>query len=50
MPKYEVKTTAVYTFFVEADSIDDAENWGTDFEAFPWEIEITNVEAKEANA
>jgi hypothetical protein len=45
MPKYEVKTTAVYTFIVEASSQLEAENYGHDFEEHNWGIEIDNVEA-----
>jgi hypothetical protein len=45
MPKYEVKTTATYTFIVEATDQSEAELYGGDFEEHNWGIEIDNVEA-----
>jgi hypothetical protein len=47
MPKYDVVATVEYRFQVEADSKDLAENLGTDFENYRWELEVLDTVATE---
>jgi hypothetical protein len=49
MPKYNVETTVVYRFQVEAPNQDEAENLGDGFENYQWELEILDVSATEEN-
>jgi hypothetical protein len=48
MPKYNVETTVIYRFQVEAPNQLDAESLGTDFEEYNWELEIEKIEATPA--
>jgi hypothetical protein len=47
MPKYEVVATVEYRFELEADSQDLAENLGTDFENYRWELDVIDTVATE---
>jgi hypothetical protein len=47
MPKYEVETTVVYRFFLEAPNQWEAESLGDAFENYDWELEVLNVSATE---
>ena len=49
MPKYNVETTVVYRFQVEAPNQVDAESLGDGFEDYNWELEVVDVQATEVN-
>jgi hypothetical protein len=47
MPKYDVETTVIYRFQVEAESKVRAIGLGFDFEDHQWVLEVENVDVKE---
>jgi hypothetical protein len=49
MPKYNIETTVIYRFQVEADSEDLACDLGDGFENYQWELEVLDVSATEEN-
>lgn len=52
MPRYEITTTVNYTYEVEADSLEEAEKLGYDYEEYRhfgevFDIEVAELEERE---
>lgn len=47
MPRYEITTTVIYTFEVEADDLQEAEELGYDYEEYRHFGEIYDIEVAE---
>jgi hypothetical protein len=47
MPRYEITTTVNYTFEVEADSLEEAEELGYDYEEYKYFGEVADIEVAE---
>lgn len=43
MPKYNVETTVIYRFQIEAESKMEAQVKGFDFDEYQWVLEIADV-------
>jgi hypothetical protein len=47
MSKFEITTTVVYVFEVEAETLADAEAMGWDYEDYPYGAEVDSIEVYE---
>lgn len=47
MPRYEITTTVNYTFEVEADDLEEAEQLGYDYEEYKYFGEVYDIEVAE---